>query len=172
LAKEKKFFQPQQFRNEANPEIHRRTTAQEILNDVGRVDFFVAGVGTGGTMTGVGEVLKQKNKETRLIAVEPDDSPVLSGGAPGPHKIQGIGAGFIPQVLNTSIFDEIIRVKTDEAYAAARLLARREGIIGGISSGANVHAAVLTAEKHRGRKVVTVVCDTGERYLSTDLFEV
>ncbi len=135
------------------------------------MDFFVAGVGTGGTITGVGEVLKRENEKTKIIAVEPDDSPVLSGGAPGPHKIQGIGAGFVPEILNTDIYDEIIRVKVAEAYAAARLLARKEGIIGGISTGANLHAAILTAEKHRGQNVVTVLCDTGERYLSTDLFE-
>ncbi len=171
LAEENGYFQPQQFRNEANPEIHRKTTALEILNDIDRIDFFVAGVGTGGTLTGVGEVLKRESTETKIIAVEPDDSAVLSGGQPGPHKIQGIGAGFIPDVLNTEIYDEVIRVKTNDAYAASRLLARKEGILVGISSGANLHAAIGVADKYPGTQVVTVFPSTGERYLSTELFE-
>lgn len=171
LADENGYFQPMQFDNPANPEVHRRTTAQEILNDLERVDIFVAGVGTGGTVTGVGEVLKEKSKDVRVVAVEPEDSPVLSGGKPGRHKIQGIGAGFIPRILNTGIYDEIIRVRAEDAAAASRLLARREGILGGVSSGANVHAAMLESDRHPGKNVVTVICDTGERYLSTDLFE-
>ncbi|NIO02221.1 MAG: cysteine synthase A [Candidatus Latescibacteria bacterium] len=171
LAKKHGYFQPQQFANPANPEIHRKTTAQEILHDIDRVDFFVVGVGTGGTITGAGEVLKQKFKEMIVIAVEPEDSPVLSGGEAGPHKIQGIGAGFVPEILNTNIYDDIIRVKTESAQAAARLLAKKEGIFAGISSGANLHAAMLVADRHPGKNVVVVLPDTGERYLSTDLFE-
>ena len=171
IAREKGYFQPMQFANPANPEIHRRTTAQEILNDLGRVDILVAGVGTGGTVTGVGEVLKEKSKDVRVVAVEPEDSPVLSGGKPGRHRIQGIGAGFVPEILNTKIYDEIVRVRAEDAVAASRLLARKEGILGGISAGANVHAAMLESARHPGKTVVTVICDTGERYLSTDLFE-
>jgi cysteine synthase A len=171
LADENGYFQPMQFDNPANPEIHRRTTAQEILNDLDRVDILVAGVGTGGTVTGVGEVLRERFEDVRVVAVEPEDSPVLSGGKPGPHKIQGIGAGFVPRVLNTDIYDDIIRVRTEDAMAASRLLARREGILGGVSAGANVHAAMLESDRHPGKNVVTVICDTGERYLSTELFE-
>jgi cysteine synthase A len=171
IAREKGYFQPMQFANPANPEVHRRTTAQEILNDLGRVDILVAGVGTGGTITGVGEVLKEKFKDVRVVAVEPEDSPVLSGGKPGRHRIQGIGAGFVPEILNTKIYDEIVRVRAEDAVAASRLLARKEGILGGISAGANVHAAMLESARHPGKTVVTVICDTGERYLSTDLFE-
>ena len=171
IAREKGYFQPMQFDNPANPEVHRRTTAQEILNDLDRVDILVSGVGTGGTVTGVGEVLKKKFKGVRVVAVEPEDSPVLSGGKPGRHKIQGIGAGFVPSILNTKIYDEVVLVRATDAVAAARLLARREGIIGGISAGANVHVAMLEADRHRSAVVVTVICDTGERYLSTDLFE-
>jgi cysteine synthase A len=171
IARENGYFQPMQFANPANPEIHRRTTAQEILNDLGRVGILVAGVGTGGTITGVGEVLREKFKDVRVVAVEPEDSPVLSGGKPGRHRIQGIGAGFVPAILNTKIYDEVIRVKAEDAVAAARLLARREGILGGISAGANVHAALLESARFPGKTVVTVICDTGERYLSTDLFE-
>jgi cysteine synthase A len=171
LADENGYFQPMQFDNPANPEIHRRTTAQEILNDLDRVDILVAGVGTGGTVTGVGEVLREKFEDVRVVAVEPEDSPVLSGGKPGPHKIQGIGAGFVPRVLNKDIYDDIIRVRTEDAMAASRLLARREGILGGVSAGANVHAAMLESDRHPGKNVVTVICDTGERYLSTELFE-
>jgi cysteine synthase A len=171
LADENGYFQPMQFDNPANPEIHRRTTAQEILNDLDRVDILVAGVGTGGTVTGVGEVLRERFEDVRVVAVEPEDSPVLSGGKPGPHKIQGIGAGFVPRVLNKDIYDDIIRVRTEDAMAASRLLARREGILGGVSAGANVHAAMLESDRHPGKNVVTVICDTGERYLSTELFE-
>jgi cysteine synthase A len=163
----------QQFQNPANPEIHRQTTALEIWNDTdGDVDIFVAGIGTGGTITGVGEVLKQKNPNVKIVAVEPADSPVLSGGNPGPHKIQGIGAGFVPGVLNTKIYDEIILVKNDDALETGRELAKVEGLLVGISAGANVFAARQLAERpeNKGKKIVTVLCDTGERYLSTLLF--
>ncbi|MEW6359522.1 MAG: cysteine synthase A [Planctomycetota bacterium] len=164
---------PQQFENPANPEVHRRTTAVEILEQMeGKVDAFVAGVGTGGTLTGVGEALKEKNKGVLVVAVEPEDSPVLSGGPPGPHKIQGIGAGFVPGVLNTAIIDRIIRVKADDAFKTTRRLAREEGVFAGISSGANVFASLQVAkELGEGKDVVTILCDTGERYLSTDLFD-
>lgn len=166
-------FMPQQFENPANPEIHRLTTAEEIWRDTdGGVDIFVSGVGTGGTITGVSEVIKPRKPSFKAVAVEPVHSPVLSGGQPGPHKIQGIGAGFVPAVLNTGIIDEIIQVTNDEAMAAARRLAREEGILGGVSSGANVHAALQVAarEENAGRLIVTVICDTGERYLSGELF--
>jgi len=164
----------QQFENPANPEIHRRTTAEEIWQDTnGRVDIFVAGVGTGGTLTGVGEVLKARNPQVKIVAVEPTDSPVLSGGKPGPHKIQGIGAGFVPKVLNTSIIDEIIQVRAEDAGAVSRELARKEGILVGISAGANVWAALQLARRpeNKGKTIVTIGCDTGERYLSTWLFD-
>ena len=164
----------QQFTNPANPEIHRRTTAEEIWADTdGVVDFVVAGVGTGGTITGVGEVLKQRRPSVRMIAVEPDDSPVLSGGTPGPHGIQGIGAGFVPEVLNTDIIDEVIRVGNQEALETARLLARHEGILAGISSGAALHAALSVAARpdNTDMLIVVVLPDTGERYLSTALFQ-
>jgi len=166
-------FMPQQFSNPANPEVHRQTTAREILEDTGgKVDVFVAGVGTGGTITGVGEVLKERNPQVHIVAVEPAASPVLSGGNPGSHRIQGIGAGFIPAVLNREIIDEIICVTEDEARSAARHLARSHGILCGISSGAAFHAARLLAKRHdlTGATIVTVFPDTGERYLSTDLF--
>jgi len=168
------YFMPQQFKNPANPEAHRRTTGPEILSAMEglSIDGFVAGVGTGGTITGVGEVLKEHNPAVRIAAVEPADSPVLSGGEPGPHKIQGIGAGFVPEVLNTSIYDEVIRVKNEEAFAAALSLAKGEGMLVGISSGANFHAALQLARKlGKGKNVVTVMCDTGERYLSTGIFD-
>ncbi|OBQ56899.1 cysteine synthase A [Halodesulfovibrio spirochaetisodalis] len=163
----------QQFANKANPEIHRKTTAQEILTDTdGNIDIFIAGVGTGGTITGVGEVLKQHNKNIQCIAVEPEASPVLSGGAPGPHAIQGIGAGFVPEVLNTEIYDEIVRVSNEDALTMARRLMKEEGIMCGISSGAIAHAAmqIATRPENKGKRIVFIVCDTAERYLSTPLF--
>jgi len=166
-------FVPQQFENVANPEIHRLTTAEEIWDDTGgEVAAFVAGVGTGGTVTGVGEALKQHRPDVLVVAVEPVDSPVLSGGQPGPHKIQGIGAGFVPQVLDAAAFDEILLVSAEDAFAAVRDLARHEGILVGISAGANVWAAGQVARRPemKGKVVVTVLCDTGERYLSTPVF--
>ena len=162
-----------QFTNPANPEMHRRTTALEIWNDTdGDVDIFIGGVGTGGTVTGVGEVLKAKKPEIRIIAVEPKDSPVLSGGSPGSHKIQGIGAGFVPDIYNASIVDEIIQVKDEEAYACSRELAKTEGLLVGISSGAALHAALEIAKRpeNKGKTIVMILPDTGERYLSADLF--
>lgn len=167
-------FIPQQFRNLANPEIHRKTTAEEIWNDTdGKVDIFVSGVGTGGTITGVGEVLRQRNPEVSIVAVEPFDSQVLAGEKPGPHKIQGIGAGFVPDILNTDIIDEIIPVKNEDALRTGRALARTEGLIVGISSGAAVYAALQLSlrEENRGRKIVVILPDTGERYLSTLLYQ-
>ncbi|MGE5604169.1 MAG: cysteine synthase A, partial [Bacteroidota bacterium] len=167
-------FIPQQFKNPANPDIHRQTTALEIWNDTeGKVDLVVAGVGTGGTITGVAEVLKAKKNGLKAIAVEPADSPVLSGGQPGPHKIQGIGAGFVPETLNTKIIDEIIKVTTEEAFSASRKLARGEGILIGISSGAALHAALQVAARpeNKGKLLVVILPDTGERYLSTGLFD-
>jgi cysteine synthase A len=166
-------FVPQQFENPANPDAHRLTTAEEIWADTGgEVDAFVAGVGTGGTLTGVGEVLKERRPGVLVVAVEPTDSAVLSGGAPGPHRLQGIGAGFVPKVLDTTVYDEIVKVNADDAFAVARDLARHEGVLVGISAGANVWAAGLIARRPemRGKVVVTVLCDTGERYLSTPLF--
>jgi cysteine synthase A len=165
-------YMPLQFENPANPEIHRRTTAEEIWADTrGAVDFFVAGVGTGGTITGVGEVLKERKPEAKIIAVEPDASPVLSGGFAGPHRIQGIGAGFVPKVLNRSIIDEIIRVTNEDAIESARALARTEGVLAGISSGAAVWAALKVAARpeSRGKTIVVILPDSGERYLSTQL---
>lgn len=167
-------FMPQQFKNPANPEIHRRTTAQEIWDDTdGKVDILVAGIGTGGTITGVAETIKEKKPAFRAVAVEPAGSPILSGGQAGPHKIQGIGAGFIPDVLNTEIIDEVVRVENEDAGAAARRLAREEGILAGISSGAATWAALEVAKRkeNEGKLIVVILPDTGERYLSTWLFE-
>lgn len=173
LAQEtKNSFVPQQFENPANPEYHRVTTAVEIWEDLdGKVDVLVAGVGTGGTITGVGEVLKAKNPNLKIYAVEPIDSPVLSGGKPGPHKIQGIGAGFVPKALNTALYDEVIQVKVSDAYEMSRRLGKEEGILVGISAGANIWASREIGKKYPGKTVVTILCDTGERYLSTELFD-
>ena len=168
------YVMPSQFTNPANPEIHRKTTAEEIWADTdGEIDIFVAGVGTGGTITGVAEVLKSRKPGLTAIAVEPADSPVLSGGNPGPHKIQGIGAGFVPEVLNVELLDEVVKVSNDEAGVTSRRLAREEGILAGISAGANVFAALEVAKRpeNDGKLIVTVIPDTGERYLSTWLFE-
>lgn len=168
-----KYFIPQQFKNPANPEIHRKTTAEEIWRDTdGKVDILVAGVGTGGTITGIGEVIKARKPSFRVVAVEPDASPVLSGGPKGPHVIQGIGAGFVPDVLNTSVYDEIVRVKNDDALDTARRLAREEGLLVGISSGAATWAALQVAhrEENTGKLIVVIIPSFGERYLSTPLF--
>jgi cysteine synthase len=166
-------FLPMQFKNKANPEIHKKTTAEEIWRDTdGKVDIFVGGVGTGGTITGVGELLKSRNKDVKIVAVEPSDSPVLSGGKPGPHKIQGIGAGFVPEVFNKGIVDEIYQVQNDEAFQIGRELARTEGLLVGISSGAAVFAALQLAKRpeNKGKNIVVLLPDTGERYLSTLLY--
>lgn len=164
----------QQFENKANPAIHRVTTAEEIWADIdGKVDIFVAGVGTGGTVTGTGEALKAKNPEVKIVAVEPAGSPVLSGGNPGPHKIQGIGAGFVPGVINLDIIDEILKIENEDAFAASRAAAKSEGLLVGISSGAAIHAATILAKRpeNKGKNIVVLLPDTGERYLSTGLFE-
>jgi cysteine synthase A len=168
-----KYFMPQQFENPANPEIHRKTTAEEIWRDTdGNVDAFVAAVGTGGTLTGVGEVIKSRKSDFHVVAVEPDASPVLSGGKPGPHKIQGTGAGFVPEILNTKIYDEVIRVTNEDAIATARRAAREDGVLLGISGGANIFAALQLAARPEfaGKTIVTVGCDTGERYLSNPVY--
>lgn len=167
-------FMPMQFSNEANPQIHERTTALEIWNDTeGNIDVFVAAVGTGGTLTGTGRGLRAKNPDIKLIAVEPDTSPVLSEGKAGPHKIQGIGAGFVPEILDTSLYNEVIKASYEQAVESARLLAQKEGLLVGISAGANVFVAKELAKRpeYKGKTIVTVLCDTGERYLSGDLFE-
>ena len=172
-AGDPRYFIPQQFKNPANPEIHRKTTAEEIWRDTdGKVDFLVAGIGTGGTITGIGEVIKARKPSFKAIAVEPDASAVLSGGPKGPHLIQGLGAGFVPAVLNTKIYDEIIRVKNDDAFATARRAAREEGLLVGISSGAGIWAAVEVARRkeNAGKLIVVIVPSFGERYLSTALF--
>lgn len=169
----KNYFIPQQFENPANPEIHRKTTAEEIWNDTdGQADVLISGIGTGGTITGVAEVIKKRKPTFKAVAVEPKGSPVLSGGKPGPHKIQGIGAGFVPAILNTKIIDEIIQVDNDEAFSHAKMLMREEGILGGISSGAALCAALQVARRkeNKGKLIITVLPSTGERYLSTDLF--
>jgi cysteine synthase len=173
IREQRKGFMPQQFSNPANPEVHRRTTAEEIWNDTdGEVDAFVAGVGTGGTITGVGSMLRERKPEALVVAVEPATSPVLSGGAPGPHKIQGIGAGFIPAVLDRSLIAETIGVSDEDALETARIAAKREGVLAGISAGANIKAALEVAARPEmeGKRVVTVVCDSGERYMSLPFF--
>ncbi|MFB5253826.1 cysteine synthase A [Bacillus mycoides] len=173
LAEEHGYFIPQQFQNQANPEIHRITTGPEIVEQMGdQLDAFIAGIGTGGTITGAGEVLKEAYKDIKIYAVEPADSPVLSGGKPGPHKIQGIGAGFVPETLDVEVYDEIIQVKTEQAFEYARRVAREEGILVGISSGAVVYAATELAKKlGKGKKVLVIIPSNGERYLSTPLYQ-
>ncbi len=173
LSKEHGYFMPQQFKNEANPEVHRRTTGKEIVEQMGdQLDAFIAGVGTGGTITGAGEVLREAYPSIKIYAVEPTDSPVLSGGKPGPHKIQGIGAGFVPSILNTEVYEGIIKIKNEEAFEYARKAAREEGVLGGISSGAAIAAALKVAkELGKGKKVLAVLPSNGERYLSTPLYQ-
>ncbi|AQU77866.1 MULTISPECIES: cysteine synthase A [Planococcus] len=172
-AAEHGWYMPQQFNNEANPEVHRLTTGPEIVETMGdQLDAFIAGIGTGGTITGAGQVLKEKYPKISIVAVEPTDSAVLSGGKPGPHKIQGIGAGFIPSVLNTKVYDEIIQVTNDQSYATARQAAREEGILGGVSSGAAIYAALQVAKRlGKGKKVLAIIPSNGERYLSTPLYQ-
>jgi cysteine synthase len=172
VAQNPSYFMPDQFSNPANPAMHRQTTALEIWEALdGRIDAFVAAVGTGGTITGCGEIFKQRNTHVRVVAVEPSGSPVLSGGDPGPHKIQGIGAGFVPKVLNRAILDGVVTVTDDQAYQTAKLLAKREGLLVGISSGANVFAAQKVAQElGQGKNVVTILCDTGERYISIEKY--
>ena len=174
VSKNANSFMPQQFKNPANPQVHRDTTAKEIWVDSdGKLDIFVAGVGTGGTITGCGEMFKQKNKDIKIVAVEPKDSPVLSGGQGGPHKIQGIGAGFVPDVLDMELVDEVVQVSNDEAMETARLLAVKEGILVGISSGAAMYAAMKISERdeNEGKTIVVILPDTGERYISTEMYK-
>jgi cysteine synthase len=173
LSKEKGYFMPQQFKNEANPKVHRNTTGKEIIAQFpDGLDAFVSGIGTGGTITGAGEVIKEKYPEAKIYAVEPTDSPVLSGGKPGPHKIQGIGAGFVPDILKTDIYDEVLTISNDEAFEWARRAAREEGLLGGISSGAAIAAALKVAKKlGKGKKVLAIIPSNGERYLSTPLYQ-
>jgi cysteine synthase A len=173
LAKEDNYFMPQQFENEANPAIHRATTGKELLKQVdGKLDAFVSGIGTGGTITGVGGLLKENFPNIKIVAVEPTDSPILSGGKPGPHKIQGIGAGFVPEILDTDVYDQVIQVANEEAFEYARRVAKEEGILGGISSGAAIFAALQVAkELGAGKKVVAIIPSNGERYLSTPLYQ-
>jgi cysteine synthase len=172
LAQQKGYFMPQQFKNEANPEVHRRTTGKEIVEQMDSLDAFISGIGTGGTITGAGQVLKENFPNVKIYAVEPADSPVLSGGSPGPHKIQGIGAGFVPDTLNTEVYDEVLTIQNDEAFDYARRAAKEEGILGGISSGAAISAALKVAkELGKGKKVLAVIPSNGERYLSTPLYQ-
>ncbi|RZT13075.1 cysteine synthase A [Fictibacillus sp. BK138] len=173
LSKEKGYFMPQQFKNEANPKVHKNTTGKEIIAQFpDGLDAFVSGIGTGGTITGAGEVIKEKYPEAKIYAVEPTDSPVLSGGKPGPHKIQGIGAGFVPDILKTDVYDEVLTISNDEAFEWARRAAREEGLLGGISSGAAIAAALKVAKKlGKGKKVLAVIPSNGERYLSTPLYQ-
>ena len=172
LAEQNGYFMPQQFQNESNPEIHRQTTGKEIVEQMGdQLDAFISGIGTGGTISGAGSVLREAYKDIKIVAVEPADSPVLSGGSPGPHKIQGIGAGFVPDTLNTEIYDQIIKVANEDAFEQARKAAKEEGILGGISAGAAIHAALQVAkELGAGKKVLAIIPDNGERYLSTPLY--
>ena len=172
LVKEHGYFLPQQFKNQANPEVHKRTTGKEIVEQMDQLDAFVSGIGTGGTITGAGRVIREKFPEVKIVAVEPKDSAILSGGNPGPHKLQGLGAGFIPDTLNTNIYDEVIQITTEEAFEASRRAAREEGILGGISSGAAISAALKVAkELGKGKKVLAIIPDNGERYLSTPLYQ-
>jgi cysteine synthase len=173
LSKEHGYFVPQQFENAANPSIHERTTGPEIVEQMGdQLDAFISGIGTGGTITGAGKVLREKYNDIKIIAVEPADSPVLSGGKPGPHKIQGIGAGFVPSVLDTNVYDEVIKVENEQAFEYARRAAKEEGVLGGISSGAAIYAALETAKKlGKGKKVLAIIPSNGERYLSTPLYQ-
>jgi cysteine synthase len=173
LAEEKGYFMPQQFKNFANPSVHERTTGPEIVEQMGdQLDAFISGIGTGGTITGAGKVLRENYKDIKIVAVEPTDSPVLSGGKPGPHKIQGIGAGFVPDVLDTEVYDEVVQVENEQAFEYARRAAKEAGVLGGISSGAAIYAAVQVAQRlGKGKKVLAIIPSNGERYLSTPLYQ-